>query len=252
MENIFIHKPDTEFTPQQLDYLIDSEWLVTNALGGYASGTLGGAITRGFHGYLIAALPAPLGRTMMLNEVFEHFVLPDGREILLKSEEKVNAPIFLNGSTLLTRFSLDMGLPVWTYEVAGLTIEKRIILPHRQNTVFLNYRVIAGDGKATLRLRPSMNVRNHEAPVNTSIDNPYTFTVIGNRYEIQADPQYPPLRMLLVGESHGITIDTRHTDEIAYRIERSRGYASQGDLWSPGYISIEIGSGTRSDSHRIH
>jgi predicted glycogen debranching enzyme len=141
---------------------------------------------------------------------------------------------------------MDLGLPVWTYEVGGLTLERRIILPHRQNTVLMNYRVTAGDGKAMLRLRPSMNVRNHEAPVSTRIDAPYTLTVKGNRYEIQADPKYPSLRMLLIGEGRGLTIDTQHTDELAYRIERSRGYASQGDLWSPGYLAIEIGSGAEA------
>ncbi|HEX4227033.1 MAG TPA: amylo-alpha-1,6-glucosidase [Bryobacteraceae bacterium] len=246
MENIFRRNPDTPFTEEDANYLIDSEWLVTNALGGYASGTLGGAITRGFHGYLIASLPSPLGRTMMLNDVFEHLILPDGHEIQLKSEEKVNEPVSLHGSTLLAKFSMDLGLPVWTYEVAGMTIEKRVILPHRQNTVFLNYRVTSGNGKAILRLRPSMNVRNHEAPVNTPIEAPYTLTIQGDRYEIQADPKYPPLRMLLIGQGGQLTIDRRHTDELAYRIERSRGYASQGDLWSPGYLSTEIGSGEQA------
>src|SRR5262245_53982859 len=43
------------------------EWLVTNGLGGYSSGTVSGLVTRRFHGYLVAALPAPRGRTMMLN-----------------------------------------------------------------------------------------------------------------------------------------------------------------------------------------
>jgi predicted glycogen debranching enzyme len=246
MKNIFTHSPDTPFTEEDASYLIDSEWLVTNALGGYASGTLGGAITRGFHGFLIAALPAPLGRTMMLNDVLEHLVLPDGHEIQLKSEEKVNEPLRLNGSTLLATFSMELGLPIWTYEVAGMTIEKRIILPHRQNTVILSYRVISGTGKATLRLRPSMNVRNHEAPVSTPIGGPYTLTLKGDEFEIQAGTKYPPLRMLLVGEGRGLTMDIRHIDELAYRIERARGYASEGNLWSPGYLSIEIGSGEQA------
>ena len=46
--------------------LLTREWLVTNGLGGYASGTIGGVVTRRFHGLLIAALPVPLGRTLML------------------------------------------------------------------------------------------------------------------------------------------------------------------------------------------
>ena len=51
--------------------LLAKEWLVTNGLGGYASGTVCGVPTRRFHGLLVAALPAPLGRTMMLNDVVD-------------------------------------------------------------------------------------------------------------------------------------------------------------------------------------
>ena len=43
------------------DALATHEWLVTNGLGGYATGTIAGMITRRYHGCLIAALPAPLG-----------------------------------------------------------------------------------------------------------------------------------------------------------------------------------------------
>ena len=61
--------------------LLNQEWLVTNGLGGYASGTISGAVTWRYHGLLIAALPAPLGRVIMLNHLSEHLVLPDGRRV---------------------------------------------------------------------------------------------------------------------------------------------------------------------------
>src|SRR5262245_3339854 len=48
-----------------------TEWLVTNGLGGYASVTITGLVTHRFHGYLVASLPAPRGRTMMLNHLLE-------------------------------------------------------------------------------------------------------------------------------------------------------------------------------------
>src|SRR5688572_10824826 len=53
----------------QASALLHNEWLVTNGLGGYASGTVGGVMTRKYHGYLIAALPAPLGRMVMLQNL---------------------------------------------------------------------------------------------------------------------------------------------------------------------------------------
>src|ERR1700753_3961410 len=56
---------------------LESEWIITNGIGGYASGTLAGINTRRFHGWLIAALPAPHGRTMMLNQVAETLRIDD-------------------------------------------------------------------------------------------------------------------------------------------------------------------------------
>src|SRR3954449_11181222 len=60
----------------QARQLLRREWLVTNGLGGYASGTISGAVTWKYHGLLIAALPAPLGRTTMLNHVEESLFVP--------------------------------------------------------------------------------------------------------------------------------------------------------------------------------
>ena len=127
---------------------------MTNGLGGYASGTVGGTLTRVFHGYLIAALPSPLGRTMMLNDILEHVVLPDGDAIQLNGRDRRQAANTPGGSQYLTSFRLDAGLPVWTYEVDGLTLEKRLVLPHRQNTTYINYRVTYGTGSVKLQLRP--------------------------------------------------------------------------------------------------
>src|SRR4051812_9109489 len=68
--------------------LLGREWLVTNGLGGYSSGTVSGACTRRYHGLLIAAHPAPLGRMMMLNHLSEEIRNPDGSSAGLSGEER--------------------------------------------------------------------------------------------------------------------------------------------------------------------
>lgn len=68
--------------------LLNQEWLVTNGLGGYAAGTVAGVITRAFHGYLIAALPSPLGRVMMLNDLVEAVHLSPKSAVRLGGEER--------------------------------------------------------------------------------------------------------------------------------------------------------------------
>ena len=223
--------------------LLSREWLVTNGLGGYAAGTIGGVITRGFHGYLIAALPAPLGRVMMLNDLLEQITLPDGRNIQLGGEERALTPVRLHGADFLKEFRLNEGLPAWRFQAAGFIVEKRLMLPHMQNTVYVNYRVLDGDGSLKLTLRPSLNIRPHEAPVSSPITVPYKLTVFEDQYEILADSSVPPLRLLLYGSGAALTIDRMRIQEIVYRIEESRGYAARGDLWSPGFFQAEIVKG---------
>src|SRR5690349_6753232 len=47
------------------------EWLVTNGIGGFASGTIAGVLSRHYHGLLLAALRPPVGRTLTLAKLDE-------------------------------------------------------------------------------------------------------------------------------------------------------------------------------------
>jgi predicted glycogen debranching enzyme len=223
--------------------LLNREWLVTNGLGGYASGTVAAVITRGFHGYLIAALPAPHGRMMMFNDLVEQVTLPNGKFLQLGGEERAQAPLRLHGADFLKEFRVDLGLPAWRYQVDNFVLEKSLMLPHMQNTVYIRYRILDGDGTLRLTLRPSLNVRPHEAPVSSPITTPYSLNVFEDQYEILAGQNLPPLRMLLHGSGAALTIDRLRIQEILYRIEESRGYAARGDLWSPGYFHAELTKG---------
>src|SRR5689334_9351056 len=104
-------------TPQ-LEPLLTREWLVTNGLGGYASGTVSGVCTRRYHGLLIASLPAPHGRMVMLSHLSEQVRLPDGTTTLLGGEER-HQSLEVHGAAHLTEFRLEAGLPLWCYEVGG-------------------------------------------------------------------------------------------------------------------------------------
>src|SRR6266545_222909 len=222
--------------------LLAHVWLVANGLGGYASGTLGGVTTRRYHSLLIAALPAPLGRQVMLNHLSEMVRLPDGKTFLFGGEERPNA-LDLHGSEYLTEFRLECGLPIWRYEVDGFVFEKFVLLPHLQNTVHVRYRLVGGDGTLRLKLRPSVHFRPHEAPVSMAHAGPYTLTCVESRYELSARSNLPPLRLSLHGVRGAFTMDARERPEIHYRIEHSRGYEALGTLWSPGYFRVDLSPG---------
>src|SRR5262245_11725930 len=86
--------------------LVGKEWLATNGLGGYASGTVSGALTRRYHGLLIAALPTPFGRTMMLNFLLERLRWPDGRMASLHTVVETGAGKEFDSSRYLVDFYL--------------------------------------------------------------------------------------------------------------------------------------------------
>ena len=207
--------------------LLVREWLVTNGLGGYASGTIGGETTRRYHGMLVAALPAPLGRVMTLNQVTETFHAPvSGGELRVAH---------------LTEFRLENGLPVWQYRLGEAVVEKRLLMPHRQNTVHLSYRLVGGAGPLRLGLQPGLQFRLHEAPVSEVDDMAYTLSVTGDRYEVRGPPALPALRLFLYGEQAAFTVEGRRMEDIRYRVESSRGYDDTGRLWSPGEFHADLG-----------
>jgi predicted glycogen debranching enzyme len=212
------------------------EWLVTNGLGGYASGTISGVVTRRYHGLLIAALPDPCGRVVMLTHVWERLRLPDRSVIVLSGQDGGGGA----AEDALVEFHLEAGLPVWRYELGAIALEKRIGMPHRQNSVHVTYRLLAAPGPVRLTLRPWINFRPHEAPVNTPLAGPYTVTASRGRYEISGGDRLPPLRQTLHGDHAALTFDEAHTENVPYRVEESRGYEARGDLWSPGYFRADL------------
>src|SRR5262245_15547593 len=146
--------------------LLTREWIVTNALGGYASTSISGACTRRYHGLLISSFPVPAGRTVMLNHFAEEIELPDESVIDFGGEEMHEDKLNLHAARFLSEFRLEAGLPVWRYEIEGVVIEKQLIMPHLQNTVHITYRVLSATGPVRLRLRPSIHFRAIESPVS--------------------------------------------------------------------------------------
>ena len=223
------------------DALLDREWLVGNGLGGYATGTLGGVCTRRYHGVLIAAVPG-VGRTVMLSHVRDVLRLPDGGAYRLGGEER-SVGLELHGSSHLAEFRLELGLPVWTYRVEGHTVEKRVVMTHRQNTVHVAFRLLDGPGPCALELRPGVHFRPHDAPVSASLHR-YRFSAEEGRYEVVAvGSDLPPLRMFLDGAPASFVLERERVPEVVYRVERSRGYDAQGDLWSPGEFHVQLAAG---------
>lgn len=240
MQKLIRHIDLTRQNPDQTRQVLRREWLVTNGLGGYASGTISGIVTWRYHGLLIAALPAPFGRVVMFNHLAEFIRFKDGRTIQIGGEEPSHpesaqevAPYYV------TEFRLENQLPVWQYQVDGVTLEKYVLMLHGQNTVHVGFRLISPLDAVELLLRPSFHFRSHEHSVAHSLGGEYTLAVTDHRFEVGAKYWTPVLRLFLHGENTQFTHDPC-SREIFYQKEADRGYESRGILWNPGFFSVKL------------
>jgi len=144
------------------------EWLVTNGIGGFASGTLANVLSRRYHGLLIAALQPPLGRTLLLAKLDETVeydgIYPDsGRLTPLYLNRWEDGTVEGNGHYHLNRFHLEGTTPVWTYAIANALLEKRIWMQPGANTTTIQYRLTRATGPMGLTLKALGNYRDYHS-----------------------------------------------------------------------------------------
>lgn len=224
--------------------LLSREWLTTNGLGGYASGTVLNVATRRYHGLLVAALPAPLGRTMLFNHLVEEATL-DGRQIRFGGEELRDVPNDFHVSQFIEEFRIERAAPSWTFKVGEARFEKLIHLPQHQNTVHIRYRLLSGPERLTLSLQPYFHFRGHDVPVGTVPPDQYQFHLSSSdHYELLGPEPYPPLRISFEGLDASCRMAPTIVSDVFYRIEDSRGYENTGQLWSPGSFEVTLTQGS--------
>ncbi|HXH66026.1 MAG TPA: amylo-alpha-1,6-glucosidase [Candidatus Limnocylindrales bacterium] len=134
------------------------EWLVTNGLGGFASGTAAGTSTRRYHGLLMASLQPPTDRTLLVAGVDE-IARYGGTSFPLATNRWLSGDVAPQGFLNIESFHLEGTKPVWGYALADALLEKRVWMKQGENTAFVEYRLARGnspieiDGKILVTYR---------------------------------------------------------------------------------------------------
>jgi glycogen debranching enzyme len=135
------------------------EWLACNGLGGFASGTLGGALTRRYHGLLVAALAPPLGRTL-LGTRLDETVRAGGRDFALFENRWSDGTLEPRGARLIERFRLEAGMPVWSFALGGALLEKRIWMEAGANVTYVRYGAARALEPLAFEIKALVNYRD--------------------------------------------------------------------------------------------
>lgn len=215
------------------------EWLVTNGIGGYASGTLLGVSSRSYHGLLVAALQPPVARTVLVGGSVE-WVICDGRRFQISTSEYGEGVFDPEGYRRIEEFHLEGTLPVWTYALAGGLLERRVWMTHGKNTTYVSFRHVRGSAPMDLEITPLVTYRDF-----------HTLTS-GQGWQMQVERQpngaideafsgATPLRMLADGGE--FRPGGRWYWNFRYRDETARGLNDHGDLYAAGMFSARLEPG---------
>ncbi|HEX5504135.1 MAG TPA: glycogen debranching enzyme N-terminal domain-containing protein, partial [Thermomicrobiales bacterium] len=195
------------------------EWLVTNGLGGYASGTVAGPRTRRYHGLLVAALAPPVERAVLVAGALE-WATYDGWRYPLSAQEYGGGWIDPHGYLYLQSFALEGLTPVWTFALADALLERRVWMAHGANTTYVTYRLARASGPVELALTPLVTYRDFHTLSSGKSWNP-DCREVARGVEVRASAGARPYR-LLASDGH-FALGGDWYWNFHYREETARG-----------------------------
>ena len=210
------------------------EWVITNGIGGFAASTDLGINTRRYHGLLIAATNPPGLRKLILSKVDESIEL-NGKKYDLFSN--ASQGVITEGYKYIQKFEKTI-IPIYTYKVKNVIIEKSICMLHGKNTVAIVYRVINQRAKAKLLLTPIMNFRDFHSETH---DLKFRYTQKINRDKVQIDfgTEKGKINLYVEGAKYREYIDNIFYS-MYYEREALRGFDAEENHAVPGTFEVEI------------
>lgn len=217
-----------DFGREICGFLPDSEtreWLVTNGIGGFASGTISGVLTRRYHGLLIAALKPPLDRTLLTTKLDES--VRYGEDVYpLSTNRWADGIVGPHGYRQIERFFLEGTVPVWRYACSDAILEKRIWMQQSENTTYVHYQLQRAIQPLTLTFKVLVNYRDYHGD---TIGNGWQMEVqsIENGLEISAYPEATPFYLFCRGATVTPMHDWYYGFDLA--VEHARGLNDRED-----------------------
>jgi predicted glycogen debranching enzyme len=223
------------------------EWLVTNGIGGYASGTIAGLLTRRYHGLLIAALNPPLGRTLLLTKLDETAEI-GGLAYPLHTNRWADGTVVPHGYLNIESFTLEGTIPVWRYACADALLEKRIWMQPGANTTYVQYTLSRTTLPLKLSLKALVNYRDYHSRTQ---GNAWQMAIepVKQGIQVTAFPEAVPLLLLSDalrdGMAERVSIVPAHNWNYGFDliVERNRGLSDREDHLHVATFDITLNSG---------
>jgi predicted glycogen debranching enzyme len=201
------------------------EWLVTNGIGGYASGTVSSLLTRRYHAILMAALNPPVGRTLLVSKLDET-VAYDGRDYPLFANRWADGTVDPHGYRHIECFALENAIPRWEFACADAILQKRVWMEQGANTTYVRYDLARASGPLTLTVKALVN---HRADHGATRGNAWIMTVVPVPHGVRVHP-FPGATPFVIA-ARGASVEPAHAWHTGFdlSLERERGLDHHDD-----------------------
>jgi predicted glycogen debranching enzyme len=215
------------------------EWLCANGIGGFASGTIAGLLTRRYHGLLVAALKPPVGRTLVVAKLDETLTY-QGAARGLFSNRWADGTLAPDGYRHIERFRLDGTTPVWTFACDDARLEKRVWMEPGANTTYVRYALLRGSEPAALALTALVNYRDFHSSTRAG-DWRMSVTPVEHGLRVLPFEGARPLLLL----APGATVEAAHEWHRGFSLAREaeRGLDSTDDNLHVGTFRARLEPG---------
>ena len=215
------------------------EWLITNGIGGYASGTVSGNLTRRYHGLLVAALRPPLGRTQLVAKL-EETASYNGMDYPLATNRWASGAVEPKGYLNIESFRLEGTIPVWRFALADALLEKRIWMRHGENTTYVQYSLLRGSGPVHLTVQVLVNYRDFHS--GTHAGN-WQMKIESVEHGVQVTAYDGAIPFYLASTDAKVELRHEWYRDYFLPMERDRGLGDHEDHLLAGTASLNLAVG---------
>jgi predicted glycogen debranching enzyme len=224
-----------------LEESLPKELLRTNRSGAYSCSTIVDCNIRKYHGLLVVPVPELDDENHVLLSSLDCTVIQHGAEFNLGLHKYQGNNYSPKGHKYIREFDCDK-IPTTLYRVGGVILKKEFLFQNYEDRLLIRYTLVDGHSATTLRFRPFLAFRSvrqftHE---NSTASREYHQVDNGIRTCMYAG--YPDLYMQFSKKNEFIFQPDWYRG-VEYPKEQERGYASNEDLYVPGYFEMSIRKG---------
>ena len=220
---------------------LSKELLRTNRSGAYSCSTIVDCNTRKYHGLLVVPVPTLDDDNHVLLSSLDCSVIQHGAAFNLGLHKYQGNNFSPKGHKYIQAFDCDK-VPTTVYRVGGVVLKKEVVFQHFEDRILIRYTLVDAHSSTTLQFRPFLAFRSVRQFTHENGVASRDYQEVSNGIRTCMYAGYPELYMQFSKKARFFFQPDWYRG-IEYPKEQERGYASNEDLYVPGYFELPIKKG---------